>query len=103
MAILGNPCALQLLLSPKKRGQHKYYKVDSDCSYKHQSAKSRLTFSAENKCTNAVLECSICHKSIWKYNLPLHMAGEHAGVDISTADIVSKEVKKLLCKTESKQ
>ena len=45
-----------------------------------------------------VLECYICHKSIWKYNLPLHMAEQHVGVDVLDADIVSEEEKSFFSK-----
>ena len=92
-------CVSTLVVS-SRRGQQQYYKVESDCSYKVQASKNKSTFSVRNKCTNTVLQCPICHKSMWKYNLPLHVAEEHTGMNMPTDDnfIVSEEEKKTLCK-----
>ena len=94
----GQGTCISTLVVSSQRGQKKYYKVETDCCYKFQTSKSKAAFTARNKCTNVVLECYICHKSIWKYNLPLHMAEQHVGVDVLDADIVSEEEKSFFSK-----
>ena len=84
------------LVQSSSRGREKYYKVESDCTFKVLPKKQLYTFSQRTKCTNMVMNCTICMLSVWKYNFHLHMLEKHPAEEVPSDTVICEKEKKYI-------
>ena len=87
----GSSCSSVLKRTSKKKGR-KHFKVESNCKYFIQLAKTPKKFTRNVRCTNHIMNCRLCSEtSVWKYDLSHHFAEHHEGCDLLEDEVVSKE------------
>ena len=74
----GLGCSIDLAVSSGKG----FFKALSDCKYNFAfSLKAASKISKTSPCTNRPIECSICKRVYWSYNMMCHYKISHPNID----------------------
>lgn len=77
----GLACSIDLTVSSGK-GKNKIFKASSDCKFAFAfSLKAASKISKNTPCTNRPIECSICKRVYWSYNIMCHYKISHPNLD----------------------